>query len=87
MLCRVLCGREASQHFIATFIARDLNRRPPAADYLNGNDDIDSIHHPCHESFYFIMLNILRSVGGIANVRDTDPMFISHGDAIQDRLF
>ncbi|KAF8639384.1 hypothetical protein AX17_001540 [Amanita inopinata Kibby_2008] len=29
----------------------------------------------CHESFYFIMLNVLRSVGGIASGRDADPLF------------
>jgi hypothetical protein len=29
----------------------------------------------CLESFYFIMLNILRSVGGIACGRDADPLF------------
>ena len=75
MLCRVLRGREASQRVIATFIARDLDHRPPAADCLNSNDDMDSAHHPCRESFYFIMLNILRSVGGIANGRDADPLF------------
>ena len=77
MLCQVLRGREASQRFIATFIARDLNRRPPAAECLHRNDDsIDTINHPCRESFYFIMLNILRSVGGgIANGRDADPLF------------
>ena len=37
--------------------------------------DVDSVHHPCRESFYFIILNILRSVGGIANGRDADPLF------------
>ena len=76
MLCQVLRGREASQRFIATFIARDLNHRPPAAECLNRNDDnTDLIIHPYRESFYFIMLNILRSVGGIANDRDADPLF------------
>jgi hypothetical protein len=29
---------------------------------------------PCHESFYFIMLNVLRSVGGIACGRDADSL-------------
>ena len=75
MLCQVLRGREASQHFIATFIARDLNHRPPAAECLNRNDDIESTTHPCRESFYFIMLNILRAVGGVSNGRDADPLF------------
>ena len=75
MLCQILRGREASQRFIATFIARDLNGRSPAVECLNGNDDIDALNHPCRESFSFIMLNILRSVGGIANGRDADPLF------------
>ena len=62
---------------MATFIARDLNRRPPAAECLNrNNDDItDPINHPCDESFYYIMLSILRSVGGVNNGRDADPLF------------
>ena len=75
MLCQVLRGREASQRFIITFIARDLNRRSPATECLHRNDDTDALNHPCRESFYFIMLNILRSVGGIANGRDADPLF------------
>lgn len=75
MLCRTLRGREASQRFIATFIARDLNYRPPAAECLNRSDDKDAVSRPCHESFYFIMLNILRSVGGIACGRDADPLY------------
>jgi hypothetical protein len=29
----------------------------------------------CIESFYFILLNVLRSVGGIACGRDGDPLF------------
>lgn len=29
----------------------------------------------CTESFYFIHLNVLRSVGGIACGRDADPLF------------
>ncbi|KAF5349797.1 hypothetical protein D9758_010165 [Tetrapyrgos nigripes] len=31
--------------------------------------------HPCTESFYFIALNLLRAVGGIAVGRDADPLF------------
>ena len=50
--------------FIATFIAWDLDHCPPAAECLYSNDDIDSVHHLCREFFYFIVLNILRSVGG-----------------------
>jgi hypothetical protein len=29
----------------------------------------------CAESFYYILLNVLRSVGGIACGRDADPLF------------
>ena len=75
MLCRTLRGREATQRFIATFISRDLSYRSPSADCLNRNDEKDAISRPCHESFYFIMLNILRSVGGIACGRDADPLY------------
>ena len=75
LLCRILRGREAAQRFIATFIARDLNCRPPSAECLNRNEDRNATSRPCHESFYFIMLNILRSVGGIASGRDADPLF------------
>ncbi|KAK7466223.1 hypothetical protein VKT23_004947 [Stygiomarasmius scandens] len=31
--------------------------------------------HPCTESFYFVALNLLRAVGGIAVGRDADPLF------------
>ena len=75
MLCRILRAREATQRFIAGFIARDLNCRSPAAECLNRNDEKDAVSRPCHESFYFIMLNILRSVGGIACGRDADPLY------------
>jgi hypothetical protein len=33
------------------------------------------VRHACRESFYFIVLNVLRSVGGIACGRDADPLF------------
>ena len=75
IICRTLRGREAAQRFIATFIARDLDCRPPAVGCLYRSDDKETSSCPCHESFYFIMLNILRSVGGIASGRDADPLF------------
>ena len=74
LLCRTLRGREAAQRFIATFIARDLNCRAPAAECLHRNDR-HAISRPCRESFYFIMLNILRSVGGVGSGRHADPLF------------
>ncbi|KAF9482912.1 hypothetical protein BDN70DRAFT_904417 [Pholiota conissans] len=74
LLCRTLRGREATQRYMAGFIARELHCRPPAAECLNRADK-ENPSRPCHESFYFIMLNILRSVGGIACGRDADPLY------------
>ncbi|KAF8870584.1 hypothetical protein CPB84DRAFT_1801842, partial [Gymnopilus junonius] len=76
LLCRTLRGREATQRYMASFIAKELHCRSPAADCLNrANEKGDNPNRPCHESFYFIMLNILRSVGGIACGRDADPLY------------
>jgi hypothetical protein len=74
LLCRTLRGREATQRYMAGFIARELHCRAPAEECLHRLDK-DSPSRPCHESFYFIMLNILRSVGGIACGRDADPLY------------
>ncbi|THV06369.1 hypothetical protein K435DRAFT_960608 [Dendrothele bispora CBS 962.96] len=42
--------------------------------------------HPCAESFYFIALNLLRAVGGIAVGRDADPLFtISQAEEMLER--
>lgn len=72
-LCRTFEGRENIQHFMATFIATELQNRPPSPECLF-QFDVDP-SRPCHESFYFIMLNVLRSVGGIACGRDADALF------------
>ncbi|KAF5347630.1 hypothetical protein D9756_010633 [Leucocoprinus leucothites] len=72
-LCKTLRGREASQRYIATFLSRELSNRQPASDCLNRHNAMLQVH--CTESFYYIMLNILRSVGGIACGRDADPLF------------
>jgi hypothetical protein len=71
-LFRVLRGREHVQHFLATFIASELQGRRASREcmYRIGPDPSRS----CHESFYFIMLNVLRSVGGIACGRDADSL-------------
>ncbi|KDR70044.1 hypothetical protein GALMADRAFT_76823 [Galerina marginata CBS 339.88] len=74
LLCRTLRGREATQRYMAGFIAKELHCRAPATDCLNSAEK-ESSSRPCHESFYFIMLNILRSVGGIACGRDADPLY------------
>lgn len=87
LLSRTLRGREATQRYMATFISKELYNRPPATECLNritpAIETVDdkegasrlTSSRPCHESFYFIMLNILRSVGGIACGRDADPLF------------
>ncbi|KAI0372643.1 hypothetical protein BV20DRAFT_36101 [Pilatotrama ljubarskyi] len=65
-------GREASQRFLATFIEKELEGRAISANC--GNRHVANGHH-CRESYYFIMLNLLRSVSGIASGRDADPLF------------
>ncbi|KAH9905084.1 uncharacterized protein BXZ73DRAFT_109065 [Epithele typhae] len=65
-------GREAGQRFLATFIDRELATRPISAGCANrAHGD----GHHCRESYYFIMLNLLRAVSGIATGRDADPLF------------
>ncbi|KAF8060681.1 hypothetical protein FPV67DRAFT_1783736 [Lyophyllum atratum] len=72
-LRQTLHGRERVQAFMANFIATSLQNRAPAPDCMYQYDADPS--RPCHESFYFIMLNLLRSVGGIAHGRDADTLF------------
>ncbi|GBE86175.1 hypothetical protein SCP_0900520 [Sparassis crispa] len=67
-----LAGRETCQRYVAAFIDRELSLRPISAGCQNKQHDQG---RACRESFYFIMLNILRSVGGIACGRDADPLF------------
>ncbi|KAI5119753.1 hypothetical protein M0805_004085 [Coniferiporia weirii] len=67
-----LLGRERAQRIIATFIEDELSNREPAEDCHNREQDGGRV---CRESFYFIMLNLLRSIGGLANGRDCDPLF------------
>ncbi|KAJ7184750.1 hypothetical protein C8R46DRAFT_1158881 [Mycena filopes] len=50
----------AAQRYLADFVIKELQGRAPRS----------RLH-----SFYFIMLNVLRSVGGIACGRDADPLF------------
>lgn len=74
MLIRVFRGREASQRHVSEFVARELESRAPSLDCAT-RLDVENPSRSCLESFYFIMLNILRSVGGIACGRDADPLF------------
>jgi hypothetical protein len=73
-LCAALRGRESAQRFIASFIDEHLANRGVAEACLNKDGSEDSSRE-CRESFYFIMLNVMRSVGGIACGRDADPLF------------
>ncbi|KZT29590.1 hypothetical protein NEOLEDRAFT_1128399 [Neolentinus lepideus HHB14362 ss-1] len=73
-LLSTFLGREAGQKYITTFIQDELTHRE-AASACSSAPNVSSSSHPCLESFYFIQLNILRSVGGIAAGRDGDPLF------------
>jgi hypothetical protein len=60
-------GRETLQRSVATFLDAHVKSRTPAAGCTGGQ--------ACRDAFYFITLNTLRSVGGIAAGRDGDPLF------------
>ncbi|TBU61486.1 hypothetical protein BD310DRAFT_873504 [Dichomitus squalens] len=65
-------GREAGQRFLADFIQRELHGRAISDNCANKSH---ANGHHCRESYYFIMLNLLRAVSGIATGRDADPLF------------
>ncbi|KZT72000.1 hypothetical protein DAEQUDRAFT_744039 [Daedalea quercina L-15889] len=71
-LYTALLGREVGQRYVAAFIEKELSTRPVSSACTNRHRDNG---RPCRESFYFIMLNVLRSVGGISAGRDADPLF------------
>lgn len=60
-------GREALQRSVATFLDAHVKNRPPAVGCTTDQ--------ACRDAFYFIMVNTLRSVGGVAAGRDGDPLF------------
>ncbi|KAL0959012.1 hypothetical protein HGRIS_014324 [Hohenbuehelia grisea] len=72
LLCRTLRGREDSQKYISRFVEKVLVMRPISPECLNKDTDRAGY---CIESFYFITLNMLRSVGGVSSGRDADPLF------------
>ncbi|KAJ7175029.1 hypothetical protein C8R43DRAFT_1119056 [Mycena crocata] len=74
LLVATFSGREHAQRFLADFVITELQGRAPAPDCLHAEDTLER-SRACRESFYFIMLNVLRSVGGIACGRDADPLF------------
>ncbi|CAL1715654.1 unnamed protein product [Somion occarium] len=68
----VFLGRESAQRHLAAFIERELASRPISKGCLNKHNDAGRV---CRESFYYIMLNVLRAVGGISHGRDADPLY------------
>ncbi|KAK0502426.1 hypothetical protein EDD18DRAFT_691278 [Armillaria luteobubalina] len=58
ILRRTLRGREIGQQYMARFVLEEIQGRTPSAD----------CPHPdlCIQAFYYITLNLLRAVGGIA---------------------
>jgi hypothetical protein len=60
-------GRETLQRSVATFVYSHVKNRAPSAGCTGGQ--------ACRDAFYFITLNTLRAVGGIAAGRDGDPLF------------
>jgi hypothetical protein len=74
LLFRTFKGRECAQKFLAAFINKELQSRAPSADCAN-RFDVENPSRACRDSFYFIMLNLLRSIGGLSAGRDADPLF------------
>lgn len=82
-LLHVLTGREHGQRFMTAFVEHTL-RHPSISPECN-HKQVDG-SQTCGQSFYYIMLNTLRSIGGIALGRDADPLFtLSQADAMLDR--
>ncbi|KAJ7580256.1 hypothetical protein C8J56DRAFT_795563 [Mycena floridula] len=73
MLHRTLQGREFGQQFLSKFVNRAVCDRIHSHDCYYQRDSEPG--KPCYESFYFIALNLLRSVGGISCGRDADPLY------------
>lgn len=69
-----LVGRERAQRVVATFIEEELSNRDSAHDCHNRSEDGIRANF-CRESFYYIMLNLLRAVSGLASGRDCDPLY------------
>jgi hypothetical protein len=61
-------GRETLQRSVAHFLDSHVKSRAPAGGCTGAAQ-------ACRDAFYFIVLNTLRAVGGIAAGRDGDPLF------------
>lgn len=70
-LYRTFRGREHAQKYVSVFIEKELTTRPISFDCANSAIDNG---RSCKDSFYFIMVNTFRSVGGIACGREADPL-------------
>lgn len=60
-------GRESLQRSVATFLNAHVKYRTPSPECTGGQ--------ACHDAYYFVTLNTVRAVGGIAAGRDGDPLF------------
>lgn len=67
-----LLGRESGQRFLSSFIEAELTERAISETCSNKHHDAGRV---CRESTYYVMLNVLRAVGGITHGRDADPLF------------
>ncbi|THH27559.1 hypothetical protein EUX98_g6624 [Antrodiella citrinella] len=68
----ILHGRETGQRTVAMFIENELVSRPISIRCFNKHHDAGRV---CRESIYYVMLNILRAIGGISHGRDADPLY------------
>lgn len=68
----VFIGRESAQRHLAEFIERELVSRPISPGCANKHNDDGRV---CLQSFYYIMLNLLRAIGGLTHGRDADPLY------------
>ena len=68
----ILRGREIGQRNVALFIENELVSRPISPRCFNKHNDSGRV---CRESTYYVMLNILRAIGGISHGRDADPLY------------
>ena len=79
----VLAGREQGQRFMISFIERTLVDPPISPRCLSQEFQSQA----CRAAFYFIMLNALRSMNGIAIGRDADPLYtLSQTEDMLDRI-
>jgi len=67
---QILVGREYAQRYIHTFLEAVLCDGPSPHCLNSGKPSAAD----CSESFYFIHLNVLRSICGIAVGREADPL-------------